>query len=376
MIEGVTRAMGLLKLASELGFKLSNVIRLGTDSSAAKSFVSRRGLGRMRHLDTRDLWLQKEAREGKVLINKILGTENPADLMTKILGLGVIEERLRGMNLYMRKSTEVSRVHWEPVTYICCVTCNPEEFIEDSTMPGYGRKPIVVDDDDETRGDSEEAAAAAEFEEYGMGEDNSPCTPPDRPPPEGNPFAIEGNPFAMKFATAEDVPPRTNKDRNKMKPALVATAKVRAKSMRTGRHSYGDEGRRGEKRKVRFPDEEVPAQQARGSGSAVEEEGPNSRKNEDAWMKDTGGDGDPVARMKHLFGVIEGKLSTVNWEHADGARDSNLRCIYTMTAIVKGRVKVRKRCDCQSRGERERWGERGSMRRRRGRRGRRKSKNP
>ena len=44
MVEGVTRAKGLVNLARELGFmELSGVIHLGTDSSAAKSFVCRRG---------------------------------------------------------------------------------------------------------------------------------------------------------------------------------------------------------------------------------------------------------------------------------------------------------------------------------------------
>ena len=100
MIEGVTRAKGLLSLASEMGFSgLSNVVHLGTDSSAAKSFVSRRGLGKMRHLEIRDLWLQKEVREGKVEVSKIRGDQNPADLMTKILGIKDIEERLRGMSI-------------------------------------------------------------------------------------------------------------------------------------------------------------------------------------------------------------------------------------------------------------------------------------
>ena len=100
MVEGVTRAKGLVTLARELGFgDLENVIHLGTDSSAAKSFVSRRGLGRMRHLDIRDLWLQKEVGEGKVVVSKLLGTENPADLMTKVLGIKDIEERLRGMGI-------------------------------------------------------------------------------------------------------------------------------------------------------------------------------------------------------------------------------------------------------------------------------------
>ena len=100
MIEAVTRAKGLLSLANELGFRgLSNVIHLGTDSSAAKSFVSRRGLGKMRHIEIRDLWLQKEVLEGKVLVSKILGTENPADLMTKLLSLKDIVSRLQRMNI-------------------------------------------------------------------------------------------------------------------------------------------------------------------------------------------------------------------------------------------------------------------------------------
>ena len=65
MVEGVTRAKGLVSLARELGFgDMSSTIHLSTDSSAAKSFVCRRGLGRMRHLEVRDLWLQKVVAAG------------------------------------------------------------------------------------------------------------------------------------------------------------------------------------------------------------------------------------------------------------------------------------------------------------------------
>ena len=100
MIEAVARAKGLVSLAQEMGFSsLSNVVHLRTDSSAAKSFVCRRGLGRMRHLEIRNLWLQKEVREGKVEVSKIPGKENPADLMTKILGIEEIKDRLKGMNI-------------------------------------------------------------------------------------------------------------------------------------------------------------------------------------------------------------------------------------------------------------------------------------
>ena len=45
--------------------------------------------------------LQKEIREGKVEVHKVLGIGNPADLMTKVLSVVEIEDRLRGMSSRM-----------------------------------------------------------------------------------------------------------------------------------------------------------------------------------------------------------------------------------------------------------------------------------
>ena len=107
MVEAVTRAKGLCSLARDLGFDIGNVIRLGTDSSAARSFVNRRGLGRMRHLDIRDMWLQNEVLLGKVIVDKVCGTKNPADLMTKVLSLHDIVDRLGMMNMDMYDGNDV-----------------------------------------------------------------------------------------------------------------------------------------------------------------------------------------------------------------------------------------------------------------------------
>ena len=74
LFEAVTRSKGLTSLAKELGFiGLSQGIWLGTDSTAAKQFFSRRGLGKMRHLQVRDLWLQKEVRDGNLKVSKVPG---------------------------------------------------------------------------------------------------------------------------------------------------------------------------------------------------------------------------------------------------------------------------------------------------------------
>ena len=46
MIEAVIRAKGLRNFAVEVGFReLENAVHIGTDSSAAKSFVGAQGLG-------------------------------------------------------------------------------------------------------------------------------------------------------------------------------------------------------------------------------------------------------------------------------------------------------------------------------------------
>ena len=60
MIEAVIRGKGILNIMQEIGFVVTERIQLFTDCSAAKSFVSRAGLGRTKHLEVRDLWLQRE----------------------------------------------------------------------------------------------------------------------------------------------------------------------------------------------------------------------------------------------------------------------------------------------------------------------------
>ena len=106
MIEAVIRGKGILNIMLEMGFKITERIQLFTDSSAAKSFVSRTGLGRMKHLEIRDLWLQREVGLGKVLVNKVEGPRNPADLLTKYLKRWEIELRLKLMGLRIEWSQD------------------------------------------------------------------------------------------------------------------------------------------------------------------------------------------------------------------------------------------------------------------------------
>ena len=105
LIDAVLRAKWAQNVLSELGVPVSSVAEAWTDSSAAKSFVSRRGLGKMRHLELRDLWLQREVGDGKVVVKKVPGVKNPADAMTKFLSVHLLQDRLRRLSL---------RLEWFP----------------------------------------------------------------------------------------------------------------------------------------------------------------------------------------------------------------------------------------------------------------------
>ena len=48
-----------------------------------KSVASRRGAGKIRHLDTRDLWIQGRVARGDIMIEKVRGEDNVADGLTK-----------------------------------------------------------------------------------------------------------------------------------------------------------------------------------------------------------------------------------------------------------------------------------------------------
>ena len=79
--KGASTTMGLRSIALDLGF--SWTISLHTDSTAAVGICRRRGLGKIRHLATADLWVQDRVRTGDFTLHKTPGAENMADLLTK-----------------------------------------------------------------------------------------------------------------------------------------------------------------------------------------------------------------------------------------------------------------------------------------------------
>ena len=56
-----------------------------TDSSSARAIAARQGVGKIKHLATRMLWLQQAQKEGRLSVHSVPTSRNPADVATKPL---------------------------------------------------------------------------------------------------------------------------------------------------------------------------------------------------------------------------------------------------------------------------------------------------
>ena len=78
---GTAQALGIQSLMRDMGWIVKVVIH--SDATAAIGIARRKGLGKIRHLDVSDLWIQDMIRSKRVDLVKVLGTENMADVLTK-----------------------------------------------------------------------------------------------------------------------------------------------------------------------------------------------------------------------------------------------------------------------------------------------------
>jgi hypothetical protein len=79
-----SQALHVQHLWAWLGYPLR--LRLRSDSSAARAILQRQGVGGVRHLSVRILWMQEMTRSGRIVIERVGGEENVADGGTKPLG--------------------------------------------------------------------------------------------------------------------------------------------------------------------------------------------------------------------------------------------------------------------------------------------------
>lgn len=90
IVRGAAQGLGFQALARDMGVDLK--LSVYSDATAAIGIARRRGLGRVRHIHTADLWIQERIKCGDMYLGKILGSENPADLSTKFVDKMTLEK--------------------------------------------------------------------------------------------------------------------------------------------------------------------------------------------------------------------------------------------------------------------------------------------
>ena len=81
LVKGSSVAIGIRSMLKEFGVDMR--IRVSTDASIAKGIASRRGLGKVRHIEVNQLWVQDKVANGEIEIRKVDGKVNIADALTK-----------------------------------------------------------------------------------------------------------------------------------------------------------------------------------------------------------------------------------------------------------------------------------------------------
>ena len=87
--------LGMVACARDLGPSYKGAAY--ADAAAALGIAKRRGVGKVRHIRTQSLWLQEAHAEKRLAFEKVDGSSNPADLMTKYLS----EESLNGLLTFL-----------------------------------------------------------------------------------------------------------------------------------------------------------------------------------------------------------------------------------------------------------------------------------
>ncbi len=100
MVKGSSAGMGVKQLMRDLGCDVD--IEVNVDASAAKGIAMRRGLGKVRHIEVSQLWLQQKVANGERRIIKVDGLRNLADALTKHVDSSTIEMHMSGTaQMYM-----------------------------------------------------------------------------------------------------------------------------------------------------------------------------------------------------------------------------------------------------------------------------------
>ena len=94
LVKAASQGIGMRSLLRDLGWEKASHVQLMTDASAAMGIASRRGTGKIRHIEVNKLWLQDKVMRNEMELVKIRTDQNPADALTKHVDWEAIKKHM------------------------------------------------------------------------------------------------------------------------------------------------------------------------------------------------------------------------------------------------------------------------------------------
>ena len=102
LVKAGSVVLGIQALAADLGVVYRKAPVIKTDASAAIGISNRLGIGKIRHIEVNQLWLQDKVAKGVLVIEKVPTDENLADALTKGVDAATIHKHLGGVGVEIR----------------------------------------------------------------------------------------------------------------------------------------------------------------------------------------------------------------------------------------------------------------------------------
>ena len=97
-VKGLSELLGMYNLIVET-LRVNPLLELYTDASACKGMLLRHGVGRVKHLSVKQLWVQEAIKCFDVDVKKAPRAENPADLLTHSVPFPTAHKQLGFINV-------------------------------------------------------------------------------------------------------------------------------------------------------------------------------------------------------------------------------------------------------------------------------------
>ena len=105
LVKSGSQGLGIRALLCDLG--VGRTVILNTDASAAIGIASRRGLGKVRHIEVSQSWLQQRVANGDLIVQKVDGISNLADALIKHLGKNSLVSHMESVRFENRDGRHV-----------------------------------------------------------------------------------------------------------------------------------------------------------------------------------------------------------------------------------------------------------------------------